>query len=99
VNAVQETLLWLAIAIAPGNRVHAYDYRTNTYYTVESYKFEGDYLWADRETILDIRKWGPQQPYEQLCIRYKKDVLSPLRPARRVEERYDGQGREILDTN
>jgi hypothetical protein len=92
VTAAQEVALWALLAIAPGNRINAYDFRTNTFYTVEAYKLEGAYIFADKESGLDIRKWGPQQPYEQTVVRYRKDVLSPLNPPRRSVERYDGYG-------
>jgi hypothetical protein len=98
VNAAQETLLWLALAIAPGNKIHCYDPCHNTFYTVEAYKFEADYLWADKQTILDVRSWGKNKPYQQTVVKYKQDVLAPLKPPKRLVESYDGSG-NLLESN
>jgi hypothetical protein len=98
VSAAQEIALWALLAIAPGNRISAYDPIHNTFYTVEAYKFEADYLWADKQTILDVRSWGKNKPYQQTVVKYKQDVLAPLKPPKRLVESYDGSG-NLLESN
>ena len=90
-----EAALWAALCLG-GGRIECYDPIHNEFYTVEAYKRERHWEFGDDEYGIDIRTWGKNKPYEQHCVRYRLDPLSPLKGYRRNEEKYDASG-NLLD--
>jgi hypothetical protein len=95
VTIYQECAIWAVLCLAPGNRINCYDPIQNRFITVEAYKRDSEWVFGDHELGIDIRTWGKATPYEQHCVRYRRDPLAPLQGYKRSEERYDAEGNSI----